>query len=248
MRQRDEKKLLAKIQQHTTQQPTTSANTQQTKKIKQQLKRYKVEGADRLELFAKWIDLKSKEIAEAEAYLSDEKKQKIMKEMTQEGKISRLENEEKEKRFKQMSKGAGNRVVASKHFADVTLTPWMEGSIILSFLTKAAKARPYLMAEIKERGIKFPQPKTKLREMTATQREKYNKKWEGLNEMELRHILRDDERARLLKEEEKSFAKVRDVKYMKPLSKKMQEWKKEQWKIYKKKKGIVAEDNDDANT
>jgi hypothetical protein len=97
------------------------------------------------------------------------------------------------------------------------------------------------------RDYKFPQPKTKLREMTATQREKYNKKWDGLNEMELRHILRDDERARLLKEEEKSFAKVSDVKYMKPLSKKMQEWKKEQWKIYKKKKGIVAEDNDDGN-
>jgi hypothetical protein len=54
--------------------------------------------------------------------------------------------------------------------------------------------------------------------------------------MELRHILRDDERVRLLKEEEKSFAKVSDVKYMKPLSKKMQERKKEQWKIYKKKK------------
>jgi hypothetical protein len=33
--------------------------------------------------------------------------------------------------------------------------------------------------------------------------------------------------------------------------KKMQEWKKEQWKIYKKKKGIVADgndDNDDRNT
>jgi hypothetical protein len=173
------------------------------------------------------------------------KKHKIMKEMTRECKISRLEKEEKEKRFKQMSKGTGNRVVVSKHFADVT--PWVEGSIILSFLTKAEKARPYLMAEIKERGIKFPQSKTKLRDMTTTQREKYNKKWDGLNEMELHHILHDNKHSRLLKEEEKSFAKVTDVKYTKPLSKKMQEWKKEQWKIYNKKKGIVPDDNDDTN-
>jgi GTPase Era involved in 16S rRNA processing len=111
MRQCDEKKLLAKIQQQMTQQPNSSANTQQTKKIKQQLKHYKVEGADRLELFAKWIDLKSKEIAEAEAYLSDEKKQQIMKEMTREGKISRLENEEKEKRFNPLLLGGGTLLI-----------------------------------------------------------------------------------------------------------------------------------------
>jgi hypothetical protein len=54
----------------------------------------------------------------------------------------------------------------------------------------------------------------------------------------LRHELRDHERARLEKEEDQVFAKVSDVKTIKPLSKKLRDWMPKQWEIYKKKKGL----------
>ena len=53
----------------------------------------------------------------------------------------------------------------------------------------------------------------------------------------MRHILRDDERARLQKDEEKVFAKVTDIKNIKPFSEKMKQWMPRQWQIYKEKKG-----------
>ena len=58
-----------------------------------------------------------------------------------------------------------------------------------------------------------------------------------MNEGELRHILRDDERALLQKDEEKVFAKVTDIKSIKPFSEKMKQWMPRQWQIYKEKKG-----------
>jgi hypothetical protein len=63
--------------------------------------------------------------------------------------------------------------------------------------------------------------------------------WKDLNLLELRHILRNHERSRLSMEEDKVFAKVEEVKYVKPLSVKMKEWMPKQWNIYKQKKGIV---------
>jgi hypothetical protein len=42
-----------------------------------------------------------------------------------------------------------------------------------------------------------------------------------------------------LKEEDKTFAKESDVKYIKPFSTKMKEWMPRQWQIYKERKGIV---------
>jgi hypothetical protein len=60
----------------------------------------------------------------------------------------------------------------------------MEGSIILSYLTGTNKARDFLMAEIKHRGIKLPATNSKKKAVS---------KWQELNETELRHELRDHE-------------------------------------------------------
>jgi hypothetical protein len=95
----------------------------------------------------------------------------------------------------------------------------MEGSIILSYLTGTNKARDFLMAEIKHRGIKLPATNSKKKAVS---------KWQELNETELRHELRDHKRARLEKEENKVFANAKDVKYLKPLSDKMRQWMQKQ--------------------
>lgn len=116
----------------------------------------------------------------------------------------------------------------SKHLADIT--PWMDGSIILSYLSGKANAREFVMAEITERKIKMPK-NTKSGDLASD--------WKDFNMLELRHLLRTHERARLLKEEDKVFAKESDVKYIKPFSTKMKEWMPRQWQIYKERKGIV---------
>jgi hypothetical protein len=61
---------------------------------------------------------------------------------------------------------------------------------------------------------------------------------------ELRHELRDHERAHLEKAENKVFANAKDAKYLKPLSDKMRQWMPKQWLIYKKKKGLLDLDSE----
>jgi hypothetical protein len=84
----------------------------------------------------------------------------------------------------------------------------------------------FLMAEIKHCCVKLPATNSKKKAVSN---------WQELNETELRHELRDHERARLEKEEYKVFANAKDVKYLKPLSDKMRQWMPKQWLIYKKK-------------
>jgi hypothetical protein len=79
-------------------------------------------------------------------------------------------------------KSTKEQFVDSKHLSDVT--PWMEESIILSYLTSTNKARDYLMAEIKHRGVKLPSTNSKKKAVS---------KWQELNETKLRHELRDHE-------------------------------------------------------
>jgi hypothetical protein len=67
----------------------------------------------------------------------------------------------------------------------------------------------FLMAEIKHCCVKLPATNSKKKAVSN---------WQELNETELRHELRDHERARLEKEEYKVFANAKDVKYLKPLS------------------------------
>jgi hypothetical protein len=224
---------------------TRTTTTQQRKKItppKVEEKLRKVEGGLYLELFSRWIDLKTDKIDNARAELGSEKMKEIITKSTKHHKISASDDQTKLDRFKRATNVSKNRVVASKHFADVTC--WMEGSVILSYLTKKDGARPFLMAEINHRKIPFPKPKKAVKEMTKAEKEKYKQKWNGLNEQELRYELRDHERACLEKEEDQVFAKVSDVKYIKPLSKKLREWMPKQWELYKKKKGLegVPED------
>jgi hypothetical protein len=69
-------------------------------------------------------------------------------------KSSAEDNEAKLEKYTRAIKSTKDRFVDSKHLCDVT--PWMEGSIILSYLTGTNKARDFLMAEIKHRGIKLP--------------------------------------------------------------------------------------------
>jgi hypothetical protein len=218
---------------------TTNQSTQQPKKItapKIEEKLHKVEGGLYLEMFSQWIDMKTDKIDIARAELGSDKMKEIITHSMKHHKISASDDQTKLDRFKKATNASKNRVVASKHFADVTC--WMEGSVILSYLTKKDGARPFLMAEINHRKIPFPKPKKAVKDMTKAEKEKHKQKWNGMNEQELRHELRDHERARLEKEEDQVFAKVSDVKTIKPLSKKLRDWMPKQWEIYKKKKGL----------
>ena len=59
-----------------------------------------------------------------------------------------------------------------------------------------------------------------------------------MKEAELVILLKVHERARLQREEEKVFAKLEEVKYIKPLSPKMKQWMPKQLEVYKKRKGL----------
>jgi hypothetical protein len=189
----------------------------------------RVEGKQNLELWGEWIDNKLDKIALAEGFLKPEGMKKLRDEIgNKKNKISASENDERLLRYKRAAKSNKDRSVRSKHLADIN--PWMDGSIILSYLSGKANAREFVMAEITERKIKMPK-NTKSGDLASD--------WKDFNMLELRHLLRTHERARLLKEEDKTFAKESDVKYIKPFSTKMKEWMPRQWQIYKERKGIV---------
>ena len=63
----------------------------------------------------------------------------IMADMCRDHKSSRHANEETSQRYNQ-----ANCRVVSKHLVDIT--PWMEGSVILSYLYEKDGARPYVLA------------------------------------------------------------------------------------------------------
>ena len=232
MRKRDEARLLKDIQQQQNQQS-----------LRTRKKRVRVDGSARLELFSKWIDSQIDQIDEAENELGEARMKTILLELKRDNKSSSLDNEAKELLFKRTTLQKKNRVVASKHLCDVT--PWMEGSIILSFVSQKDGGRPYLMAEITHRNITFPKPQKELANMTAKEKDKYNKQWDGMTITELKNELRKDERKRLLEEEEQVIAKLSDVKTIKPLSDLLKQWMPKQWEIYKRRKGLVMEDEDD---
>jgi hypothetical protein len=191
----------------------------------------KLDGKQEFELWAQWIDTKLNNIEAAEAYLQPERMKEIVAELgSKKEKISAVDDDARVLKYRQAATSTKDRTLESKHLADIT--PWMEGSIILSYLTGKVNARPYVMAEIEHRGIDLP---------SKTKDGKAVTDWKdlNLNLLELRHILRNHERSRLSMEEDKVFAKVEEVKYVKLLSDKMKEWMPKQWNIYKQKKGIV---------
>jgi hypothetical protein len=237
MRKRDEQKILKDLQK---QQNQTRAQQTKIRQI-----RRRVDGKARLELFSQWIDEQNKEIECAEKELGEETMKTIMKELSQGNKSSKLDNEEKQRLFEMASKQSKSRVMLSKHLCDVT--PWMEGSIILSFVSQKEGGRPYLMAEIDHRGIKY-KPTKKITDMTKEEKAKHAKKFDGLTMNELKNVLRLEERRRLLEEEDRTVVKLSDVKTVKPLSDEFKRWMPKQWKIYKQRKGLVMDDNEENTT
>lgn len=186
-------------------------------------------------MLSQWIDEKVDEIEKARESLGEAKMKTIISNLSRDKKLSTDENEEKVKKYQSAANSQHERTIDSKHLADISWA--MDGSLVLSYFTKTNGAWDFLMAEIKHRNIKRPKqiergaknkPKTTVR----------IKRWTDLKEAELVIFLKVHERARLQREEEKVFAKLEDVKYLKPLSPKMKEWMPKQMEIYKKRKGL----------
>ena len=184
-------------------------------------------------MFSEGIDGQLDGIEAARKELGEEAMKAILAELGKENKSSAVEQDEAIQQYKRASKSNKNRTVSSIHLADVT--PWMERAIILSYLTATNKSKEYIIAELQHRKVR--RPKTRIRKKNKKPVTINIKEWSDMNEGELRHILRDDERARLQKDEEKVFAKVQDIKNIKPFSEKMKQWMPRQWQIYKEKKG-----------
>lgn len=250
MRKEDEEeRARQKAEEETERASAANGETQQSKKKRKKLLHYrrKVDGKKRLELHAKWIDLKLDEIEDSIAFLEEQNPgvTKLVKsEMSLQNKSSRLANEETLDQYNRAATSSKkNRAVESQHLVDIT--PWMEGSVILSYLVQKEGARPYILAEIKHRGIKYT-PEKPVKEMTKEEKKKHEKKWDGASIARLKTVLRNDEHRRLGEEEGQHLPKYDDVKNVKPLSLKLQEWMPIQWQIYKKRKGQVQEQAPDA--
>jgi hypothetical protein len=165
----------------------------------------------------------------------------IRSEMRLNNKSSRLANEATLDRYEQAANREKNRDVESKHLMDIT--SWMEGSVILSFLNQKDGARPYILAEMKHRKIIYF-PEKAVSKMTKEEKAKHKKKWDGASIARLKSVLRAHEHGRLTdiaNEEKYQPPKLDEVKNIKPLSQKMQQWLPIQWQIYKKRKGQVQE-------
>lgn len=118
------------------------------------------------------------------------------------------------------TKSKKKRFIEVIDLADVT--PWMNGSILLSYLTTTNNAKEFILAELDERGIK----------LTNNQRTK-------LQARELHPFLVDSEIERKRKEENIFIKEAKEVKTIKPKSDKMKQFLPIQWEIYKKRKGLV---------
>ena len=112
-----------------------------------------------MELFSKWMDQQLDGIQQARDELGNEAMNAIVAELGKENKSSAADREEAIQQFKRASKSNKNRTVASIHLADVT--PWMEGAIILSYLTATNKCKEYIIEELKHRRVK--RPRTRIR-------------------------------------------------------------------------------------
>jgi molybdopterin converting factor small subunit len=153
--------------------------------------------------------------------------------MSRTNKSSVADNERKRHLFEAMSKQQRDRFASPKNLFDVT--PWMEGSIILSLLQEKDGGRPNVMAEINARQIKYefvPAPNKRVRDMTKKEKEKYNKGFDGISITDLKKLLKRHEQERLAIEEEKVI-KAENMQNIKPLSTAMKEFMPKQWTIYK---------------
>ena len=167
----------------------------------------------------------------------------IMAEMCGEHKSSRLVDDDKLTTYNRAANKQRDRTLESKHLQDVT--PWMNGSVILSYLYEKDGARPFVLAEIKKRDIKY-KPVKAVKDMTKKELAKHKKQWEGCSIKQMTIELKKHEHARLGADEGIHLKDYNEVKNLKPLSQKLQQWMPKQWEIYKRKKGQVHDDAGDS--
>ena len=178
VRKEDETKLLRAIQ--------TNQQTQQFKR--------RVEDKKRLEMMLQWIDQQNAKIDVAEKALGTELLDRIIGEMNRSNKSRTLDNERKQQLFETMSKQQRVSFANSRNLIDVT--PWMEGSIILSLLQEKDGGRPVVMAEIHHCRIKYefvPKPNKKRKELTKKEQAKYDKGFEDLSFTDLKKLLKNEQ-------------------------------------------------------
>ena len=180
-----------------------------------------MEGKPRLMMTSMWIDRQLDRIEVAKESLGPAKMNAIIAGVkSKSNKSSASDSEKKEKLFLRATKIKKKRFIEVIDLADVT--PWMNGSILLSYLTTTNNAKEFILAELDERGIK----------LTNNQRTK-------LQARELHPFLVDSEIERKRKEENIFIKEAKEVKTIKPKSDKMKQFLPIQWEIYKKRKGLV---------
>eukprot|EP00956_Cyclotella_meneghiniana_P007228 scaffold9874_cov51-Cyclotella_meneghiniana.AAC.10 len=81
--------------------------------------------------------------------LGEEAIKAIVAKLSKENKSSAVEQDKAIQQFKRASKSNKNRTVSSVHLAD--MTPWMEGAIILSYLTATNNSKEFIIAELEQR-------------------------------------------------------------------------------------------------
>jgi hypothetical protein len=172
----------------------------------------------------------------------------IATELSKENKSSHIANEAKYKKYEEASNAERDRILSSKNLADVT--SWMNGSVILSYLSQKAGAREYILAELEYRGVKYYlDPETNVADLKGKDLERHQHgersgKWDNQTIAVIKKALKVAEYNRLCEEARKANIqgpKLGDVKEIEPLSDEMKEWMPIQWRIYKERNGQVEE-------
>lgn len=202
-------------------------------------------------MYGDYFDQETKKIDEAIRYL-ESREPGIMKtistELSRSDKMSVSDSDAKYTRFKTASAAAKDRVLVSRNLADVS--SWMEGSVILNYLTQKAGAIPYIIAELEYRGVEYYLDPEKIEEhLTMKDLKRHQtKRWDKQSIAWLKKALKIEEHKRLSDEAREANVhppKLNEVKNCKPLSDKLKEWLPKQWAIYKEKKGQVHEAGND---
>jgi hypothetical protein len=213
--------------------------------------RQKVEGSQCLVMKAKFtdalLDKIDRDVKEIEQQTPGMMKT-IVSEMYLRNKSSAEANEATYKKYEEASNAEVNRILQSKNLVDVSA--WMDGSVILSYISDKEGGREYVLAELEHRGIKY-YPEKKPEQMTKTDKKRHQSGlWKDQTITWMKKALKIHEHTRLCaiiqKEQQQEegrkdipMPKLAEVANIVPLSDKMKEWLPKQWEIYKKKNGQV---------
>jgi hypothetical protein len=177
----------------------------------------------------------------------------IATELSIDNKSSAVEIDQKYNRYLAASNAAIDRVLSSKNMADVT--SWMNGSVILNYLTQKAGAIPFIVAELEHRGVEYYlDPEKTEAELRGKDLERHQHglqtgKWSKQSIAWLKRALKFAEHSRL-GEVAKDLGpvvagpKLSDVTEVEPLSEELKQWLPKQWEIYKQRNGQVHEGGD----